>query len=73
MRARVAEALDVDIALLTLEARLSEIGADSLDLVELVMELEKEFEIDIPDDAARRITTIGGAVRYLHARERRSK
>lgn len=73
VRARVAEALDVDTALLTLEARLPEIGADSLDLVELVMELEEEFDIDIPDDAARRITTIGDAVRYLHARNRRSK
>ncbi len=72
VRDRVADALAVDAALLTLETALDEFGADSLDLVELVMELEEEFEIDIPDDAAERIKTIGDAIRYIRSAQRRS-
>ncbi|MFM7290483.1 MAG: acyl carrier protein, partial [Planctomycetia bacterium] len=40
-------------------------GADSLDTVELVMELEEEFEINIPDDAAEKIQTVGQAVEFI--------
>jgi acyl carrier protein len=43
----------------------NDIGADSLDTVELVMELEEEFDIDIPDDAAEKIQTVGEAIRYI--------
>jgi acyl carrier protein len=42
-----------------------DIGADSLDVVELVMELETEFEITIPDDEAERIRTVGEAIEYV--------
>lgn len=42
-----------------------DIGADSLDIVELVMELEEEFDITIPDDQAEKIKTVGEAVDYI--------
>ncbi|MBQ7855481.1 MAG: acyl carrier protein [Alistipes sp.] len=41
------------------------LGADSLDLVELIMEFEKEFGIQIPDDAAEKIQTVGDVITYL--------
>jgi acyl carrier protein len=44
---------------------IEDIGADSLDIVELVMELEEEFEITIPDDQAEKIKTVGEAVDYI--------
>ena len=42
-----------------------DVGADSLDIVELVMELEEEFEITIPDDQAEKIKTVGEAIDYI--------
>ena len=42
-----------------------DLGADSLDIVELVMAMEEEFEIEIPDDDAEKIQTIGDAIAYL--------
>lgn len=43
----------------------NDLGADSLDTVELIMEFEKEFDISIPDDQAEKIGTVGEAVRYI--------
>jgi acyl carrier protein len=43
----------------------NDLGADSLDTVELIMEFEKEFGIQIPDDQAEKITTVGDAVAYI--------
>ncbi|MCY2934290.1 MAG: acyl carrier protein [Planctomycetota bacterium] len=43
----------------------SDLGADSLDQVELVMELEEEFGVTIPDEAAEKITTVGQAIDYI--------
>jgi len=43
----------------------NDLGADSLDTVELVMELEEEFDLNIPDDAAEKIQTVGQAVKYI--------
>jgi acyl carrier protein len=43
----------------------NDLGADSLDTVELVMELEEEFDINIPDDAAEKIQTVGHAIEYI--------
>lgn len=51
----------------TLEASLVEdLGADSLDIVELIMAFEEEFEIEIPDEDAEKIQTVQGAVEYIH-------
>jgi acyl carrier protein len=46
---------------------IQDLGADSLDTVELIMEFEKEFEVSIPDEQAEKITTVGQAVAYLEA------
>ena len=46
---------------------IEDLGADSLDIVELVMELEEEFDINIPDDAAEKIQTVGQAVQYIES------
>jgi len=47
---------------------IEDLGADSLDIVELVMEFEKEFNIDIPDEDAEKLRTVGDAVGYLNAK-----
>lgn len=58
--------LGVDDAQVTSEASFTnDLGADSLDTVELVMEFEKAFNIQIPDEDAEKISTVGDAVRYL--------
>jgi acyl carrier protein len=44
---------------------IEDLGADSLDIVELVMEFEKEFNIDIPDEDAEKLRTVGDAINYL--------
>jgi len=47
---------------------IEDLGADSLDIVELVMEFEKQFNIDIPDEDAEKLRTVGDAISYLEAK-----
>ena len=47
---------------------IEDLGADSLDIVELVMEFEKEFNIDIPDEDAEKLRTVGDAIEYLNSK-----
>ena len=47
---------------------IEDLGADSLDIVELVMAMEQEFETEIPDEDAEKILTVGDAVNYIHER-----
>ena len=62
----VAEQLGVEKDKIKLETSfVNDLGADSLDTVELVMELEEEFDVNIPDDAAEKIQTVGEAVNYI--------
>jgi acyl carrier protein len=62
----VSEQLGVDREKVTPETSfVNDLGADSLDTVELVMELEEEFDINIPDDAAEKIQTVGQAIEYI--------
>ncbi len=62
----VAEQLGVDKDRVKDDAQfINDLGADSLDIVELVMELEEEFDINIPDDAAEKIQTVGQAIEYI--------
>jgi acyl carrier protein len=62
----VAEQLGVNKEQITPETSfVNDLGADSLDVVELVMELEEEFDINIPDDAAEKIQTVGQAIDYI--------
>jgi acyl carrier protein len=63
----IVEELGVEREKLTSEASFMEdLGADSLDTVELVMAFEKEFDIDIPDEDAEKLRTVGDAMNYLH-------
>jgi len=62
----IVEKLGVDESDITLEASFTnDLGADSLDTVELIMEFEKEFDVTIPDEEAEKIATVGDAVTYL--------
>ncbi len=63
----IVEELGVEREKLAAEASFMEdLGADSLDTVELVMAFEKEFDIDIPDEEAEKMGTVGDAMKYLH-------
>lgn len=60
--------LNVNVDEVTMEASFTkDLGADSLDTVELVMALEEEFGMEIPDEDAEKITTVGEAVKYISA------
>ena len=62
----IAKELEVGPQQLTPEAKfIEDLGADSLDIVELVMALEEEFGIDIPDEDAEKMKTVGDALSYL--------
>ena len=62
----IVDKLGVDPSEVTPEANFTnDLGADSLDTVELIMEFEKEFNIAIPDDQAENIGTVGDAVKYI--------
>ena len=64
----IVDKLGVDESEITKEASFTnDLGADSLDTVELIMEFEKEFDISIPDEQAENITTVGQAVDYLQS------
>ncbi len=66
----IAEELDVDKTEVTEEANiLDDLGADSLDVVELVMSLEEAFDIKVPDDDAQKLRTVGDVVAYLQERQ----
>lgn len=62
----IVDKLGVDESEVTPEASFTnDLGADSLDTVELIMEFEKEFNIAIPDDQAENIATVGEAIKYI--------
>lgn len=54
------------------DSTLAELGADSLDVLELVMELEEEFDVAIPDNVAQRMNAVGDVIRFLEQRKRGS-
>ncbi len=65
----IVEKLNSNPEEVTLEANFqNDLGADSLDTVELIMEFEKEFDLSIPDDEAQSIKTVGDAVEYIKAK-----
>ncbi|MDA9656420.1 acyl carrier protein [Flavobacteriales bacterium] len=66
VKAIIIDKLGVDEAEVTNEASFTnDLGADSLDTVELIMEFEKEFDIQIPDDKAEAIGTVGDAITFI--------
>tara|TARA_B100000768_G_scaffold180216_1_gene199599 strand:- start:659 stop:889 length:231 start_codon:yes stop_codon:yes gene_type:complete len=68
VKAIIVDKLGVDESEVTNEANFTnDLGADSLDTVELIMEFEKEFDIQIPDDKAEAISTVGDAVSFIES------
>ncbi len=68
VRAMIAEQLEIEEEEITMESALIEdLGADSLDVVDLVMSIEDEFEIEVPDEAIENMRTIGDAVKFIEA------
>lgn len=66
IKAIIVDKLGVDESEVTNEASFTnDLGADSLDTVELIMEFEKEFDLQIPDDKAEGIETVGDVVKYI--------
>ncbi|HEY8366183.1 MAG TPA: acyl carrier protein [Bacteroidia bacterium] len=66
VKAIIVDKLGVDESEVTENASFTnDLGADSLDTVELIMEFEKEFEIAIPDEQAEKIGTVGDAIKYI--------
>ncbi len=63
----ISEKLSVDITEVVPDASfVDDLGADSLDLVELIMSMEEEFDVDIPDEDAENITTVKDAINYIN-------
>jgi acyl carrier protein len=64
----IADKLSVDADEITMESSfIDDLGADSLDLVELIMALEDEFDMEIPDEDAEKVSTVGDVVEYIRA------
>lgn len=62
----IVEQLDVEEDAVTMEASITEdLGADSLDVVDLVMSIEESFDVDIPDEEVENIKTVGDIVKYI--------
>ena len=62
----LVDQLDVEEEKVTMDASITDdLGADSLDVVDLVMSLEEEFDVEIPDDQVENIKTVGDIVRYI--------
>lgn len=70
----IAEQLGVKTEEVTPEASfIDDLGADSLDTVELIMALEEEFSIEIPDEDAEKMTTVGDAIKYIEEKAANKK
>ncbi len=66
IQAVIAEQLEIDVSQVTPEAKfVKDLGADSLDVVELIMALEERFGIEIPDEQAEKIVNVGDVMRYI--------
>lgn len=68
VKAIIVDQLGVEESEVTLESHfIDDLGADSLDIVELIMALEEEFDIEVPDEDAEKLTTVEAAVEYIKA------
>ncbi len=66
IRAILCEQLDIEEDQVTMESNIAEdLGADSLDVVDLVMSIEDEFDLEVPDDQVENIKTVGDIVNYI--------
>ena len=74
IQAMLAEALNLPLEKVTPDAKIVEdLGADSLDTVEIVMEFEKEFGLDVDSDAAEKFQTVGDVISYLEANVKKAE
>jgi acyl carrier protein len=63
----IVDQLGVDVSKINQESSfVDDLGADSLDIVELIMAFEEEFDVEIPDEDAEKIKTVGDAIKYLN-------
>lgn len=70
VRDLIADELDVDVEEVTREAKLADdLGADSLDAVELIMAIEDEFDIEVSDEEAQKFKTVGQIVEYIETHQ----
>jgi len=70
VREIIVDELDVDASEVTIEANfIEDLGADSLDTVELIMKFEEEYDLDIPDDEAEKLRTVGEAIKYIKSKK----
>jgi acyl carrier protein len=67
VRSIIVEQLGVDEGDVTMETSFEELNADSLDIVELIMAMEETFDMEIPDEDAEKLQTVGAAVEYIKA------
>lgn len=66
IKAILVDQLDADEDAVTMEASVADdLGADSLDMADIVMSVEEEFDIEVPDDALQKIKTVGDIVKYI--------
>jgi acyl carrier protein len=73
VRSIIAEQLGVGEDEIKLESSfIDDLGADSLDIVELVMAMEEEFEVEIPDEEAENIKTVGDAINYINTHSKKA-
>jgi acyl carrier protein len=70
IRAIVAEKLSINPATITAESTLQDLGADSLDMVEIIIQIEESFEIQINDEEAATLHTMNDVIEYVHARRK---
>jgi acyl carrier protein len=74
VRKIIVDQLGVDEAQVTVDARfIDDLGADSLDTVELIMALEEKFGIEVPDEDAEKLVTVGKAIEYIEMKLREQK
>ncbi|MDJ0835817.1 MAG: acyl carrier protein [Acidobacteriota bacterium] len=70
VKAVIAEELEVEEEQITMESIIvDDLGADSLDVVELIMRLEEKFDLEIPDEDAEKIQTVGDAVKFIDSQQ----
>jgi acyl carrier protein len=70
LQEKLAQAYNTTTGRVTPDTSLVQLGGDSLDTVELVMELEEQFHLSVPDDEVKRLKTAGDAIRYIEQRKR---
>ena len=63
----IAEKLSIDVSTIKLESTLQNLGADSLDLVEIIMKLEEQFDIEVDDAKAESLKNVNDVVEYVHS------